>query len=256
MRLSKFLATATLGLLLTQFHSTLWAQDVPSDLDPNASTPIEGVPTDQTDAKYSGPPKISYYLSDENFIIIKVDGLKLEEVKGFTFDGTDISDAMKQFETDGTIEIVSRDDGFNLTVKIPNDQLPGQHKFGLLYGNNELSATLDSEKLTAEASASDDRAFGYLRVYGNVQEYLYGCSWNCWRNSSYAAVHFWVWDGYWAYVGAATADAYGNFDVNINGVCGDVYIEAVNNGKWGKTSSSVWSCGWNRTYVSVYPYIR
>jgi len=254
MRLSKLLATATLSLILTQLPFSLWAEETP--LDPNATPPTEGVPIDQADAKYSGPPKISYYLSDENFIIIKVDGLKLGEVKGFTFDGADISEAMKQFETDGVAEIVSRDDGFNLTVKIPNDQLPGTHKFGLLYGDNELSATLDSEKLTTEASAGDGRAFGFLRVYGNVQEYIYGCSWNCWKNAKYATVNIWVWDDYyWAYVGATTANAAGNFDVYVDGVCGDVYIEAVNNGKWGNASTSVWSCGWNRTYVSVYPYL-
>jgi hypothetical protein len=254
MRLSKLVAIAALSLLLTQFFSTLEAAETP--LDPNAKAPTEGAPSAQTDGKYTGPAKISYYLSDENFIIMKVDGLKLGEVTGFSFDGINITEAMKQFETDGLVEITSREDGFNLIIKISNDQLPGQHKLGIIYGDNELTATMDSEKLTTEASALDGRAFGYLRVYGKVNEYTYGCYWgSCWQYARYATVDFWVWDGYWAYQGATTTDGYGNFDVYINGVCGTVYVEADNNGKWGKASSSVWSCGRSRTYVNVNPAI-
>ncbi|MBF0303400.1 MAG: hypothetical protein HQK73_10185 [Desulfamplus sp.] len=259
MRLSKLVAIAAITLLLTtQFSSSLNAEE--TTLDPNAKPPAEGVPTSEADAKYTGPAKISYYLSDEDFIIMKVDGLQLGEVTGFSFDGTNITEAMKQFEKDGLVEITSREDGFNLTIKITSDQLPGQHKLGLLYGDNELSATIDSAKLTTEASAIDGRAFGYLSVSGYVSElgddcyYGYGCSYY----SSYATVWLWVFhNGYWAYMGATTTDMYGNFQMYVNGVCGHVYVKAQNrDGQSVAVQSSVWSCGRSRTYVKINPYIK
>jgi len=80
-------------------------------------------------------------------------------------------------------------------------------------------------------------------------------SWGCWENARYATVDFWVKDaGVLKFVGATTTYANGWYEVYIDGVCGPVYLEATNNGKFGNASSSVWSCGYSRTYVNVDLY--
>ncbi len=147
MRLSKLLATATLSLILTQLPATLWAEETP--LDPNVTPPTQA-PTGE--AKYSGPPVINFYLTDEDNLIIKVDGLLLKDVDGFSWGGFDISEMMEGFEQQGMVKMTEKEDGFKMDVNVPVQQLlTGPTLFGVLYANgNTLSATVDSEKLLAE----------------------------------------------------------------------------------------------------------
>ncbi len=249
MRLSHLLLTLVLSLFLTQLPITLWAEETP--LDPNVSSPVSA-PTGEV--KYSGPPIIKYYLSDDNYLIIKVDGLLLDQVEGYLWNGQDISDLLAQWQTQGVVEETGRNDGFQLTVKIPVSQLAGKNEFGILYaGNNKLTSTLDAEQVQTEAPSGEGRAFGYLNVYGNIKERTGSCRCSSSWNASYATLYLYVLDnGAYQYVGATTTDAYGNYDVYIDGICGAVYISAVaQSGRSGSNSTSVWSCGWSRTYVNL-----
>jgi hypothetical protein len=167
MRLSKLLATATLSLALTSLPSTLWAEETP--LDPNITQPAQA-PTG--DAKYSGPPVINFYLTDEDNLIIKVDGLLLKDVDGFSWGGFDISEMMEGFEQQGMVKMTDREDGFQMDVNVPVQQLvTGPTLFGVVYANgNTLSATVDAEKLLAERPKLEGRGFGWTNLYGTLTE--------------------------------------------------------------------------------------
>jgi len=258
-KLKNILAITLLMISMAFMPNSLWAQETlleeETPLDKSATAP-EGAPTD--DAKYSGFPILNFYLSDDDFLIIKVDGLLIGDADGFSWSGNDITETVEQMQEAGNIEVTERDDGFEMLVKMPIQQIAGKNEFGVIYsGNNKLSSTVDSELLLAEAKP-DGRAFGYLNVYGRIKEYgSCGWSWGCWKNARYATVYFWVKDaGIYRFVGAATTNSRGWYDVNIDGVCGAVYIQATNNGKFGEASSSVWSCGRSRTYVKINSRIR
>jgi hypothetical protein len=191
----------------------LFAEETPLD---ESSPPVE-VPT--ATAKYSGPPAISFYLSDEDYLLVKVDGLLLKDIDGFTFAGTDISALIGQYKEQGIIELTEKADGFQMNVKLPIQQLAGKNEFGLLYGDgNKLSAVIDSEKLLAKESG--DRGFGYTNVYGTLTK-ASGCCYcgQCGTQyASYATVDFYTWNGGgWVYQGSTTATASGYFDVYLQG---------------------------------------
>lgn len=249
MYLPKLLITLVWSVMLSYLPMTLWAAETP--LNPNVSSPVQ---TPTGEVKYSGPPIIKYYLSDDNNVIIKVDGLLLDQVEGYLWNGQNISEMLAQWQTQGVVEETGRTDGFQLTVKIPISQLAGKNEFGILYaGNNKLTSTLDAEQVQAEAPTGEGRAFGYLNVYGNIKERTGSCRCSSSWNASYATLYLYVKDGgAYRYMGATTTDANGNYDVYIDGVCGAVYVEAVaQSGKTGSNSTSVWSCGGFRTYVNV-----
>jgi hypothetical protein len=191
------------------------AEETPLDeSNPPAETP-------QVDAQYSGPPAISFYLSDEDYLLIKVDGLSLQDVDGFMFAGMDISELVGQYEEQGIIELTEKENGFQMNVNLPIQQLAGQNEFGLLYGDgNKLSAVIDSEKLLAEATKeSGDRGFGYTNVYGTLTKKS-GCCYcgQCGTQyASYATVDFYTWNNGWVYRGSTTATASGYFDVYLQG---------------------------------------
>jgi hypothetical protein len=191
MRLPKLLITLVWSVMLSYLPITLWAAETP--LDPNVSSPVQA-PTGEV--KYSGPPIIKYYLSDDNYIIIKVDGLLLDQVEGYLWNGQDISEMLAQWQTQGVVEETGRTDGFQLTVKIPISQLAGKNEFGILYaGNNKLTSTLDAAQVQAEAPTGEGRAFGYLNVYGNIKERTGSCRCSSSWNASYATLYLYVKDG-------------------------------------------------------------
>ncbi len=193
----------------------LLADETPLD----ESTPPTEVPT--VSAKYNGPPAIGFYLSDEDYLLVKIDGLLLKDVNGFTFAGTDISELIGQYKDQGIVELTEKEDGFIMQVNLPIQQLAGQNEFGLLYGDdNKLSAIIDSEKLLADAEKEGgDRGFGYTNVYGTLTK-TGGCCY-CGRcntqYASYATVNIYTWNGNWVYRGSTTATANGYFDVSLQG---------------------------------------
>lgn len=189
------------------------------------------------EAKYTSVPKINFFLSDEKFLLIQVNGLLLKDIDGFTWGGTDISGLISPFEQQGVIKFTEKTDGFQMNVNIPIDQLSGKTEFGVLYGHgNKLSAVVDSEKLLKEIqdSTSASKGFGYTRLYGIVIErsgwcYYGGCGSTY---ASYADVHFYAWRGYWAYIGSTTTDANGYYNVSYEGNNEPyIHIQAQKNGK-------------------------
>jgi hypothetical protein len=253
---SKFLATATLSLVLTHIPSIIWAEETP--LDPNV-TPPEQAPTGE--AKYSGPPIINFYLTDEDNLIIKVDGLLLKDVDGFSWGGFDISGMMESLEQQKLIKMTAREDGFQMDVNVPVQQLVASPTvFGVLYANkNTLSATIDSEKLLADRPKIEGRGFGWTNLYGTLTERS-GCCY-CGRcgttYSSYATLYFYAWRGYWAYIGSTTATASGYFDISYQGQ-NEPYIKIVasHNGKTATATASGPSCPCSNSYVKANLYLQ
>jgi len=231
--LNKLLAVCRSSIIVATFFMPFSANAAEGTLD--TSNPPTETPT--TEAKYSGAPKINFSLSDEKFLLIQVNGLLLKDTDGFTWGGADISSLISQFETQGAIKLTEKDDGFQMDVNIPIDQLSGKNEFGVLYGSgNKLSAVVDSEKLLQETqeTSSAGKGFGYTRLYGTVTErngrcYYGGCGS---IYASYATVRFYAWRGYWAYLGATTTDTYGYYNVYYNGKNEPyILIQASKNGK-------------------------
>jgi len=229
LKLKHTLAITLLMISMAFMPNGLWAQETPPEetpLDESAAAPEE-VPTGE--AKYTGLPLINYYLSDDDSLIIKVDGLLMGDVDGFSWNGADISELVNQYMNDAedkenkknTVELTERDDGFQMLLDIPIQGLAGKNEFGLLYsGDNKLSATVDSEKLVTELkTGEDDRGFGYTRVFGRITE-RNSCCW-CGRcgtqYASYARIYLYAWNGGWVYKGSTTTNSSGYYNVYIQG---------------------------------------
>lgn len=255
MRLPKLLIILAWSVMLSYLPNALWAAETP--LDPNLKPPAQA-PTGE--AKYSGPPVINFYLTDEDFLIIKVDGLLLKDVDGFVWSGADISGMIENFEKQGVVKMTDRADGFQMDVQMPIQQLAGKNAFGILYaGGNTLSAMVDSDKLLAERPKLEGRGFGLTNLYGTLTERS-GCCY-CGRcsnqYSSGATVYFYAWQGYWAYIGATTADASGYFDVWYQGN-NEPYIKIVasHNGKSASGTFSGPSCPCTTNYTKANLYLQ
>lgn len=232
----------------------LWAEEefALDTSDPPAEVPDEA-------AQYSGPPMINFHLSDEDYLLIKIDGLKLDEVDGFSFDGMDISELVGQYKEAGIIDLPERDDGFQVNVNIPIRQLAGQHEFGVIYGGGtKLSARMDSETLLEE-KADGDRGFGFTRVYGTVTQrggccYCGGCGTTV---AAYARVDIYTWQGGWVYRGSTTANASGYFDAYVQGYNASHIMVAAS--KSGMSSAQVFTgpaCACTNAIVRSNLYLR
>jgi hypothetical protein len=256
LNLKSTLAITLLMISMAFMPNSLWAEETP--LDESTAAPEE-VPTG--DAKYSGLPIINYYLSDDDSLIIKVDGLLIGDVDGFSWNGMDISEMISQFKEDGTIEITERDDGFQMLVNIPIQGLAGKNEFGVLYlGDNKLSATIDSEELITELkTGEDDKGFGYTRVFGRITERS-GCCY-CGRcgtqYANRAQVYFYVWNGGWVYKGSTTTTANGYYDVSFQGNDTPyIHVVAEHNGKRTSATYSGPACACRSANVRSNLYLR
>ncbi len=131
----KILPVFLLIISMAFMPNTLLAEETPLD---KSAAPPEEAPT--ADTKYSGLPIINFYLSDDDFLIIKVDGLLIADVNGFSYGGVNISEMVSQWQETGVIELTERDDGFQMLVNVPIQQIAGQNEFGVLYlGDNNVS---------------------------------------------------------------------------------------------------------------------
>lgn len=255
MQRSQFLTTATLSVILS-VSSTLWAEETP--LDANVTPPTQ---TPTGEAKYSGPPVINFYLTDEDNLIIKVDGLLLKEIDGFSWSGMDITSMMEGFEQQGLVKMTEREDGFQMDVNVPVQQLvTSPTLFGVLYANgNTLSATIDAEKLLTERPSLAGRGFGWTNIYGTLTERS-GCCY-CGRcstqYSSGATLYFYAWRGYWAYLGSTTATSSGYYDIEYQGQNeSHIKITATHGSKSASTTVSGPSCSCTNTYVKANLYLQ
>ena len=251
----KTLAVLLLMISMAFMLNSLWAEETP--LDESATPPAE-IPT--ADTKYTGLPIINFYLSDDDFLIIKVDGLLIGDVDGFSWNSGDISEQISQFKESGVVEITERDDGFQMLVNMPIQQLAGKNEFGVRYlGDNKLSATIDSEKLIAELKSSDDRGFGYARVFGTITE-RGGCCYcgQCGTQyASHARVHFYLWKGSWVYIGSTTTTAKGYYNVSFQGNdASRMLIVAEHNGKKAAVSSWGPACACTAVKVRANLYLK
>jgi hypothetical protein len=261
LKLKHTLAITLLMISMAFMPNSLWAQETPPEetpLDESAAAPEE-VPTDE--AKYSGPPIINYYLSDDDSLIIKVDGLLIGDIDGFSWNGANISEMVGQFKDDGTVELTERDDGFQMLVNIPIQGLAGQNEFGLLYsGENKLSATVDSEKLVTELKTdADDKGFGYTRVFGKIKE-RNSCCW-CGRcgtqYASYARIYLYAWNGGWVYKGSTTTNSSGYYNVYIQGNNTPyIHVVAEHNGKRASATYSGPACACRSANVRSNLYLQ
>lgn len=222
------------------------------------SNPPSETPT--APAKYVGPPVIGFYLSDEDYLIIKVDGLLLKDVDGFTFAGTDISELVGQYKEQGIIELTEKEDGFQMKVNLPIQQLPGKNEFGLFYaGGNKLSSIVDSEKLQSEKEAGD-RGFGYTRIYGTLTKRGDCCY--CGRcgtqYAGYATVNFYTSSpSGWVYRGSTTANAYGYFRVSVQGYnASHILVQASSGGMSNSTVFTGPACACTNATVAASMYLR
>jgi hypothetical protein len=258
MKQHKLLPTLAMSVILSCAATVSWAAETP--LDTNAPKPQQ---TPTSEAKYSGPPIINFYLADDDTLVVKVDGLLLKNVDGFTWSGMDISEMIGQFETQGIVKKTEKDDGFQLEVKMPIQQLAGKNEFGIRYaGSNKLSATVDSEKLlaekattVAESKGKDDKGFGLTRIYGTGTERSGGCCY-CGRcgnqYASNATLDFYAWQGYWAYIGSTVTDSYGNYDIWYQGQNEPyIHIRAEHNGKVASGTYSGPACPCTTTTIKA-----
>jgi hypothetical protein len=255
MFVQKFFLLATMWFIVALSPSTLLAEEMPLD----QSNPPSETPT--APAKYVGPPVIGFYLSDEDYLIVKVDGLLLKDVDGFTFAGTDISGLVGQYKEQGIIELTEKEDGFQMKVNLPIQQLPGKNEFGLLYGNgNKLSAIVDSEKLLADsANLSQDKGFGYTNVYGTLTQRSGCCYCGTCRTqyASYATVQIYTWNNGWVYRGTTTANAYGYFSVSVQGYdASHILVTASSGGKTARIVATGPACACTRASVNATMYLQ
>jgi len=254
MFVQKFFLLATVWFIVALSPSTLLAEEMPLD----QSNPPSETPT--APAKYVGPPVIGFYLSDEDYLIIKVDGLLLKDVDGFTFAGTDISELVGQYKEQGIIELTEKEDGFQMKVNLPIQQLPGKNEFGLFYaGGNKLSSIVDSEKLQSEKEAGD-RGFGYTRIYGTLTKRGDCCY--CGRcgtqYAGYATVNFYTSSpSGWVYRGSTTANAYGYFRVSVQGYnASHILVQASSGGMSNSTVFTGPACACTNATVAASMYLR
>jgi len=215
-QIDKWLAVLLLVSGLALMPSGAWA-DEETDLDTTTAASEE--PTDAP--KYTGLPQISVYPAEDK-IVIQVEGMTHDVVEAVLFDGIDISDVLETLAADGIVEREDRDDGFQLLVNIPPDQLPGSHELTLVYfGDNRLSTTIDGDKLF-EQLTDNDKGFGRTRVYGKTM-YRSRCGWwifkhGCWKNASNVRVEFYLLiNNRWNYRGRTYTNSHGNYNVYLYG---------------------------------------
>jgi len=105
--------------------------------------------------------------------LIVVLGIGHDDVEAVLWDGVEITELLNSFVEQGIVEMTEQDDGFQMLVKVPRTQLPGQHELSLIYLNDyKLSATVDTDKLLADlTSATEDRGFAWTEVRGMVRYY-------------------------------------------------------------------------------------
>lgn len=186
------------------------------------ATPLDtGSPPAETfigSDQYDGPAMITYELSDEDYLYIKINGLKPSEIDAFHFNSMDISDAIGQYQEAGVIEVKEGEDSFTLLVKIPAQQLGNKSEFAVIYGeSNRLSAVLDIEKLIEERGKSD-RGFGWTRIYGTLSQAGSICGGCGSSRAAYATVHIYtLLRGQWYYNGATQANGYGYYNTYVQG---------------------------------------
>ncbi len=215
MKLDKLLATIMVIGGLALIPNVTWAEEEETPLDTTTAAPEE--PTD--DPKYTGLPKIDYYLSSEEHLIILVRGILHKDVEQILWDGQDITEAVEQLTTAKTVEITEQDDGFQVLVKIPMSGLPGKHEFAVVFlDHNKLSATVDADKLLAEIKDAD-KGFGRTEVFGKVKS-RESCFWflKCWKEAKSARVYFYLLlNNRWVYKGSTRTNSSGNYRVFFNG---------------------------------------
>jgi len=219
MQIDKWLAVLLLVSGLVLMPSGTWADETevtPVDLDTTIPAPEE--PTDEP--KYTGLPQINFYPSQEEFLVVVVLGIGHDDVEAILWDGVEITELINTLVEQGFVEITELDNGFQLLVKVPLTQLPGQHEFSLIYlGDYKLSTTVDTDKLLADlTSAAEDRGFGWTNIFGRVK--YKKCTWFfCWwTGASNAKLYFYLWfKSSWIYIGSTTANSYGSYSAYQHG---------------------------------------
>jgi hypothetical protein len=219
MKLKQLLATIMVIGSFALIPNVTWAEgeeETPLD----TTTPVpDDLKDPKDDPKYTGLPKIDYYLSSEEHLIIVVRGILHKDVEQILWKGQDITEVLEQLTTAKTVEITEQDDGFQVLVKIPMSGLPGKHEFALVFlDHNKLSATVDVDKLLAEIQDAD-KGFGRTEVFGKVKS-RESCFWffKCWKEAKGAKLYFYrLRSNRWIYVGGTRTNNSGNYRAVFNG---------------------------------------
>jgi hypothetical protein len=207
MQIDKYLAVLLLMSSFVLIPSSLCVAHIA--IDETTEPAPENIPFEGP--RYTGYPEIQASLATDKTVVILIRGLSLSEVDELQWNRLVIS---KECQKNGIIDIIEseEDKEFQIHLKIPINARLKQNDFGVIYGNNKLVVTLDSEKLLAEANEYEGQ--GFTNFSGNVlvcSQMLQGwCT--KWVPADSAKVYLYAWrEQRWEYKGAMTTDVVGDY---------------------------------------------
>jgi len=188
------------------------------------------------------PVAINYSVADGK-LSVHIDGIGLDVVEHFIFNGEVIDDYLHDAVNDGLAAIEEQDNSFVLSISLPEQEVTGG-AFGVVMANDTtVSSEIPSELLTQSARQLRGITIPTVRVIGKVKYRQSGCWFlRCWKSANGASINVTVSRSHFQggnVTRTTTTNSSGKYNVAVN-ACGKTTVTANYNEKSAKGSYSPW----------------